>query len=122
MGGGLAYALLALPPVALDPAGFLDTWRNAFRLGPGIGLDNFLLYLGLDEARVLWSAAALVVVGIAGVGLWKARGAEPLALAAAAALAILFVSEGASAEALAIPLVLLGLASTIGRQQLIADS
>jgi Glycosyltransferase family 87 len=115
---GLAYALLALPPVAMDPAGFLDTWRDAFRLEPGIGLGNLFLYLGLDEARGLWSTAALTVVGIAGVGLWKARGAEPLALAAAAALAILFVSAGASsAEALAIPLVLLGLASAVGRQE-----
>ncbi len=105
----LGYGLLVLPAAWPDGGAWLTTLFAMPPAEPGVGVANVFFYWGgavsppaLVMAAWLVTAALLVLV---------ARGRlDAMAGAAIAALAAVFLSAGASPEALGLPIVLLGLA------------
>jgi hypothetical protein len=105
----LGYALLVLPAAWPDWGAWLTTlfaWPPA---EPGVGVANVFLYWGGAV-----SPPALVVaawLATAGLLVLVTRGRlDAMAGAAIAALAAVFLSAGASPEALGLPIMVLGLA------------
>ena len=111
-GPSAAYALLVAPVALLDPAAFAARLGAAGVPGPGLGLFNLLAYRGAEASAGALALAALAPLLSAGVVLWLlSRPWPPLARAAIASLVGLVLAPAVSAEAVALPLVLLGLAA-----------
>ncbi len=114
--GGVAagYLVLVLPAVLPDAGAFAAAMRAEGGLGPGLGLANLFLYWAAPDgtfALTVFALAPLAAVLAVG-GLLAPRAApSPLALAALAVGLGLFLSRGVSAEAVALPLVLLVLSA-----------
>jgi hypothetical protein len=111
--GGVAagYLALVLPAVLPDAGAFAAAMRADRGLGPGLGLANLFLYWGAPDgtlAVTVFALAPLAAVLAAGALLLAPRGRpSPLALATLAVGLGLYLSRGVSAEAVALPLVLL---------------
>ena len=107
-----AYGLLVAPVVLLDPAAFAARLGAEGVPGPGLGLFNLLAYRGVEASAGALALAALAPLLSAGVVLWLlTRPGPPLARGAVAGLVGLVLAPAVSAEAVALPLVLLGLAA-----------
>ena len=107
-----AYGLLVAPVVLLDPAAFAARLGTEGVPGPGLGLFNLLAYRGVEASAGALALAALAPLLSAGVVLWLlTRPGPPLARGAVAGLVGLVLAPAVSAEAVALPLVLLGLAA-----------
>jgi hypothetical protein len=110
-----AYGVLVLPVALLDPPAFLARLVERTAPGAGLGVFNLLAYRGAEASAGALALAALAPLLCAGVVLWLLRRPwPPLALAAVASLAGIALAPALSAEAVAVPLVLLGLAATDG--------
>ena len=111
-GALLAYLLVVAPVVLLDPGAFVSRLAERIVPGPGLGLFNLLAYRGAEASAAALALAALAPLLSLGFVLWLLRRPwPPLALAGIASLAGLVLAPAASPEALAVPLMLLGLAA-----------
>jgi uncharacterized membrane protein len=111
-GALLAYLLVVAPVVLLDPGAFVSRLAERTVPGPGLGLFNLLAYRGAEASAAALALAALAPLLSLGIVLWLLRRPwPPLALAGIASLAGLVLAPAAPAEAVAAPLVLLGLAA-----------
>ncbi|HEX9187972.1 MAG TPA: hypothetical protein VGB87_12915, partial [Vicinamibacteria bacterium] len=111
-GGAAAYGLVVLPVALLDPAAFAAALGARAAPGPGLGLVNLLAYRGGEASPAAFALAAIAPLLAAGLGAWLwSRPWPPLAGAAIASLGWLVLAPAASPEAVALPLVLLGLAA-----------
>jgi hypothetical protein len=116
LAGGLAYGLVVLPVALLDLPEFVGRLFTLPRPGAGLGVLNVFAYKGAEasvEARILASLAP-VAGGLVTVTLLRHREAHPLALAGLAALAWIALAPSVSPDAVALPVVLLGLAGLWG--------
>jgi hypothetical protein len=109
--GGVAagYLVLVLPTALPDPGALAAAMGAEGGLGPGVGLANLFLYWGAPDgglALTVFALAPLAAVLAVGALLARREASSPLALAALAVGLGLFLSRGASAETLALPLVL----------------
>jgi hypothetical protein len=108
----VGYAVLVLPPALLDPGALLGRLVAGPIPGPGLGLLNVLAYQGAEASTVALALMALSPLLAAAATLILLRvKAPPLALAAVGTLVGLVLAPAASAEAVALPVVLLGLAA-----------
>jgi hypothetical protein len=108
----VAYVLLVAPVALLDPVAFAARLGAQGPSGPGLGLFNLLAYRGAEASAGALVLAALAPLVSGGVVLWLlARPGPPLARGAIASLAGLVLAPAVSAEAVALPVVLLGLAA-----------
>jgi Glycosyltransferase family 87 len=108
----LGYAAVVVPVALLDPAAFVARLLDGTPPGPGLGVFNVLAYAGAEgtaSARMLAALtpvlAALFVLAI------ERLEVPPLAAAALATLGGLALAPSVGPNAVAVPLVLLGLAS-----------
>jgi hypothetical protein len=108
----VAYGLLVAPVALLDPFSFLERLRAGGAPGPGLGLVNLLAYRGAEASAGAFALAALAPVASAGVVLWLLRRpGPPLALGAIAGLVGIVLAPALSPEAIAVPLLLLGISA-----------
>jgi hypothetical protein len=110
--GALTVYLLLVAPVALrDPAAFVTRLGGWASPGPGLGLFNLLAYRGAEASAGALALAALAPLLLAGlVVLLSNWHRPPLVLGGIASLAGILLAPALSPEAVAVPLVLLGLA------------
>jgi hypothetical protein len=112
---GAAYLLPVAPVALLDPAAFVARLVERTPPGPGLGLFNLLAYRGAEASAGALALAALAPLLLAGLVLWLLkRPWPPLALGGIASLAGVVLAPAISAEAVAVPLVLLGLGAMEG--------
>jgi uncharacterized membrane protein len=110
-----AYGVLVLPVALLDPPAFLARLVERTAPGAGLGVFNLLAYRGAEASAGALALAALVPLLCVASVLWLLRRPwPPLAVAAVASLVGIALAPALSAEAVAVPLVLLGLAATDG--------
>jgi uncharacterized membrane protein len=110
-----AYLLIVGPVALLDPAAFAARLGGRAAPGPGLGLFNLLAYRGMESSAGAFALAALAPLVLAALVLWLLkRPWPPLALAGIASLAGIVVAPALSPEAVAVPLLLLGLAAIEG--------
>ena len=107
-----AYASLVVPVALLDLHSFAERVLSPNAIGPGLGVFNLLSYRGL-ESTVPASLLAGVTPLLALVAtLALARPAIPAAVRAGlASLAALVLAPAVMPDAVAVPIVLLGLAA-----------
>jgi len=112
-----AYLAIVLPVAALDPAAFAARLLSAPPPGVGLGLFNLLAWSGAEASAPARVLAALVPVALALAALGVARrGHHPLVGAGLLGLLGLCLAPTLPADAVAIPLVLLGLAALAGER------
>jgi hypothetical protein len=105
-----AYALLVAPVALLDLPAFGARFGERTPPGPGLGVFNLLAYRGAEASAGALALAAMAPLLLAGLVLWLLkRPWPPLALGGIASLAGIVLAPAISAEAVAVPLVLLGL-------------
>ena len=109
---GLTYLLVVAPVALLDPGAFVARLGAGSAPGPGLGLFNLLAYRGAEASALGLALAALAPLVSAGValGLLACPG-PPLARGAIAGLAAIVLAPAVSPEAVALPILLLGLAA-----------
>ena len=108
----MAYLLVVAPVALLDPVAFAARLGAGSVPGPGLGIFNLLAYRGAEASAGALALAALSPVASVGAALWLLRrSGPPLARAAVASLAAIVLAPAVSPEAVALPLVLLGLAA-----------
>jgi hypothetical protein len=117
----IGYAVSVVLPLLLDPAGLAASARGTSGvIGPGVGLANLLIFRGWQDAPWVHALYAVVPVGLAATTLLllRRRWSQPLRLAGAAGvwLLSLFLAREASAEALGVPLLLLGVAALLDQE------
>jgi len=106
----LAYALVVVPVVLLDPAAFVARALSPAAAGPGLGLVNLLAWRGAEGfGSTLGPFFGLVLLGGC-VWLWFRPWPGP-ARAGIASLGGIVVAPAISADAVAVPLMLLALAA-----------
>ncbi len=106
-----AYLLLVAPVALLDPASFAARLGEQKAPGAGLGLFNLLAYRGAEASAGAFAFAALAPILLAGFVLWLLKRPWPrLALGGIASLAGILLAPALSPEAVAVPVVLLGLA------------
>jgi hypothetical protein len=111
-GALVTYLLIVAPIALLDPAAFVARIGARAGPGPGLGLFNLLAYRGAEASMGALALAAVAPLLLAGLVLWLLRRPwPPLALGGIASLAGIVLASEVSPEALAVPLVLLGLAA-----------
>jgi hypothetical protein len=104
------YALLALPVALMDPRAFLERLGSPSVPGPGLGSVNLLAYWGAESLAAPLQPLAAIVAVAAIVWLLGRRWA-PLAGAGVASLVGSVLAPALSADAVAVPMVLLALAA-----------
>jgi hypothetical protein len=111
-GALVAYLLVVAPVALLDPGAFFARLGERVAPGPGLGLFNLLAYRGAEASAGALALAAMAPLLSLGIVLWLLRRPwPPLALGGIASLFGIALAPAASAEAVAVPLVLLGLAA-----------
>jgi hypothetical protein len=111
-GALLAYAVAVLPVVLLDPTAFGERLLDTLPPGPGLGVFNILAYAGNEGTASARTLAGLTPLLAALLVLALMRAAiHPLAAAALATLGGLALAPSIGPDAVAVPLVLLGLAA-----------
>ncbi len=112
-GALVTYLLIVAPIALLDPAAFVARVGARAGPGPGLGLFNLLAYRGAEASMGALALAAVAPLLLAGLVLWLLRRPwPPLALGGIASLAGILLAPALSPEAVAVPLLLLGLAAT----------
>jgi uncharacterized membrane protein len=113
-----AYLLIVGPVALLDPAAFAARLGGPTASGAGLGLFNLLAYRGMESSAGAFALAALTPLALAALVLWLLRRPwPPLALGGIASLAGIVVAPALSPEAVAVPLLLLGLAAMEGTEE-----
>ena len=111
-GAFLAYLLVVAPVAFLDPGAFFLRLGERVAPGPGLGLFNLLAYRGAEASAGALAIAALVPLLSLAIVVWLLLRPWPtLALGGIASLFGIVLAPAISAEAVAVPLVLLGLAA-----------
>jgi hypothetical protein len=114
VGALAAYLLLVAPVALLDPPAFAYRLGELMAPGPGLGLFNLLAYYGVEATAGALATAALAPLLSLGIVFWLlGRPWPPLALAGIASLVGIVLAPALSAEAVAVPMVLLGLAAIV---------
>jgi hypothetical protein len=110
--GAAAYAAIVGPVALLDATSFFARVGEAAVPGPGLGVVNLLAYRGAEDlVRGLAPVAWLLAIAVVGCLLTRLRlGWSPLACAGIASLVGIVLAPAISAEAVGMPIVLLGLA------------
>jgi hypothetical protein len=114
LAGLVAYATFVVPVALLDLRSFVDRVSGSRAVGPGMGVFDLLAYRGLESSPFgTLLAGGWPLLAIAAVlALAAARPAIPAAARAGlAALAALVLAPAAMPDAVAVPIVLLGLAA-----------
>ena len=113
LGGALvAYLLVVAPAALLDPGAFVCRLGEPAAPGAGLGVFNLFAYRGAEASAGALTLAALAPLLSLGIVLWLLRRPwPPLALGGIASLVGIVLAPAVSAEAVAGPLVLLGLAA-----------
>ena len=107
-----AYVLVVAPVALLDPGAFVSRLGERAVPGPGLGLFNLLAYRGAEASAEALATAALAPLLLLAIVLWLLRRPwPPLALGGIASLFGIVLAPATSAEAVAFPIVLLGLAA-----------
>ncbi len=110
-GAALAYLLVVAPVALLDPGAFVSRLGEGERPGAGLGVFNLLAYRGAEASAFALALAAVAPLLSLVAVLWLFRRPwPPLAQAGIASLVGIVLSPVLSVEAVAGPLVLLGLA------------
>jgi hypothetical protein len=113
LGAGVGvYGLLVLPVVLLDLPAFASCLLTPPVPGPGLGVFNLLLYYGVEGSAVGRILAALtpLAAALVTVALLRTRG-PALDLAGLAALAWVALAPTLTPDAVAVPILFLGLAA-----------
>ncbi|HEY6552646.1 MAG TPA: hypothetical protein VI669_04785, partial [Vicinamibacteria bacterium] len=108
----LAFGVLCLPAALLDPAAFLSAVSRTDDIAPGLGLVNFVLYRGLENApavRLLFASVPLIALVAVALLMRYLPACPREAKAALAALLVLFLLPSVSPEAVALPIALASL-------------
>jgi hypothetical protein len=106
------YLVLVGPVSLLDPAAFAARLGAPVAPGPGLGLFNLLAYRGAEASAGALALAALARLLLAGFVLWLLRRPWPaLARGGIASLGGIVLAPAVSAEAVGVPILLLGLAA-----------
>ena len=104
-----ALAVLCLPAALLAPGAFVSAVSRADDIAPGLGLVNFILYRGIENApaaRLLFASVPLIAL-VAVVLLLRSFPEVPReGKAALAMLFMLFLLPSVSPEAVALPILL----------------
>jgi hypothetical protein len=112
----VSYVLVVVPIALLDPAAFAARVAAGTAPGPGLGLFNLLAYRGAEAGALALALAALAPLLLAGLVLWLWRRPwSPLALGGIASLSAIVLAPAIAAEAVAVPVALLGLAAMEGK-------
>jgi hypothetical protein len=112
VGALAAYVLIVAPVALVDLPAFASRLRDPGAPGPGLGLFNLLAYRGVEATAGALETFALAPLVSVGIVFWLLRRSwPPLALAGIASLVGILLAPALSAEAVAVPLVLLGLAT-----------
>ncbi len=112
------YLLVVAPVALLDLTAFGARLVERTTPGPGLGLFNLLAYRGAEASAGALALAALAPLLLAGIVLWLLkRPWPPLVLGGVASLAGILLAPALSAEAVAVPLLLLGLAAMEGGEE-----
>ena len=103
------YVALVVPVALLDPSAFLERAIAPATAGPGLGVANLLAYRGAESLTPsLWPLTALVPLGAT---VWLLRRPwSALARAGIASLVVIVLAPAVSANAVAVPILLLTLA------------
>jgi hypothetical protein len=110
-----SYLLIVAPIALLDPEAFVARLAERTAPGPGLGLFNLLAYRGAEASAGALALAALGPLLLAGVVLWLLRRPwPPLALGGVASLGGIALAPALTPEAVAVPMLLLGLAAMEG--------
>jgi len=104
-----SYVALVVPVALLDPSAFLERAIAPATAGPGLGVANLLAYRGAESLTPsLWPLTALVPLGAT---VWLLRRPwSALARAGIASLVVIVLAPAVSANAVAVPILLLTLA------------
>jgi hypothetical protein len=112
---GRLLPLIVAPIALLDPAAFVARLAERTAPGPGLGLFNLLAYRGAEASAGALVLAALAPLLLAGLVLWLLRRPwPPLAVGGIASLGGIALAPAISPEAVAVPVMLLGLAAMEG--------
>jgi hypothetical protein len=106
-----SFALLCLPVVFADTRAYLSALSRPDEVAPGLGLANFILYCGAENApavRVLFAAVPLIALAVVAL-LWRFAQVDPAGQAALAALLVLFLVPTVTPEAVSLPILLAAL-------------
>jgi hypothetical protein len=109
-----AYALVVVPVALLDVPAYAGCLMSLPRPGAGLGVFNVLAYYGVEGstvAHVLATLAPLAALLVTVVLLRRSR--PPLALAGLAALTGVALAPALSPDAVAVPILLLGLSALV---------
>jgi hypothetical protein len=110
--GGVAYGVVVGAVAVLDLGGFFAGAFTLPAVGAGLGVFNLFGYWGGEGSAVARVAAGFVPLVAIGFTAWLMRqGESVLALAGLAALAWVGLAPSISADAVGVPIVLLGLAA-----------
>jgi uncharacterized membrane protein len=107
-----AYAAFSLPVALLDPLAFVSRVVTPAPVGPGLGVFDLLAYRGLEGTlpALLFSAVVPLVATVFTIAV--ARPTFPAAVRAGlAALGAIVLAPSVTPDAVALPIVLLGLAA-----------
>jgi hypothetical protein len=108
----LAYAALLAPAVVPDPGAFVERLLAGRAVGPGLGFFNLVAYRGLEAlAPFTWLAALAPLLTFAVAWRLGRSRRSVAARAALASLAALAMAPAVLPDAVAVPIVLLGLAA-----------
>jgi hypothetical protein len=107
-----AYLAVVAPVALLDPAAFAARLGARGAPGPGLGVFDLLAYRGAESSAGALALAAASPLLLAVLVAWLLRRPwPPLALAGIASLGGIALAPAVSAEAVGMPLVLLGMAA-----------
>jgi glycosyl transferase family 87 len=115
LAAAVAYAAIVAPVALLDVSAFLARASAATSAGPGLGLANLLAYRGAEGVAAAFGPLAPLLT--LGAMVWLLT--QPwswLARAALATLVSLVLAPAVSANAVAVPIVLLALAAVGERE------
>jgi hypothetical protein len=108
------YAVLVVPVALLDPAAFVERAFARAPAGPGLGIVNLLAFWGAESVGA--ALAPLLALAALGGSAWLFR--RPWSRPAGAGIASLVgivAAPSLSADAVAVPLLLLTLAALASR-------
>jgi hypothetical protein len=107
-----AYLVVVAPVAVLDPAAFVARLGARTAPGAGLGFFNLLAYRGAEGSAGALALAALAPLLLAAVVIWLLKRPWPaLVRGGIASLGGIVLAPAALAEAIAVPMVLLGIAA-----------
>jgi hypothetical protein len=110
-----AYLVLVAPVAALDPGAFAGRLAAPTAPGAGLGFFGLLAYRGAEASAGARALAALSPLLLAAFVIWLLKRPWPaLARGGIASLGGIVLAPAVSAEAIAVPIVLLGISAMVG--------